>query len=74
MQSVELTDLVDQAERLLWMLARYDVEGLSDQRRHVLGRLHELESRAKVLGIPDFYTQVLQNAAPKFIKWWYDEG
>lgn len=74
MQSVELTDLADQAERLLWMLVRYDVEGLSDQRRRVLGRLRELESRAGVLGVPDLYTQVLQNTAPKFIKWWHDEG
>ena len=74
MYSAELTDVLAQAQQLLWMLARYDVEGLSDQRRHVLRRLREVEIRASELGVPDLYLQILQNEAPKFIQSSYDEG
>ncbi|MBZ5578659.1 MAG: hypothetical protein LAP40_19020 [Acidobacteriia bacterium] len=74
MYSAELTDVLLQAQHLLWMLARYDVEGLSDQRRQVLRRLREAEARASELGVPDLYLQVLQNEVPKFIQSSYDEG
>jgi len=79
MHSAEQTDVVVQAENLLWILARYDVEGLSDQRRRVLRRLREVEARASDLGVPDLYTRVVQSEAPKwiqpkFIQSGYDEG
>jgi hypothetical protein len=57
-----LTELIAQAEHLLWVIARLDVEGLSAPRTHMLGRLQVLEQRARELGVTDLYSRVLQQA------------
>jgi len=69
MHVAEAARLREEVERLLWMIARYDVENLTDQRQHVLCRLRAAESRAAALGIGDLYTEVLQDPSPKSIKW-----
>lgn len=57
-----MADIVRQAEHLLWVMARCDVEGLSSTRRTILQALHELEERAAGLNTPDLYREVFENA------------
>ena len=62
MQRLELRTLLEQAEHLLWVIARCDVEALSTPRGDVLRRLAELERDAAQLGVPDLYVKVLQES------------
>ena len=59
MRTSELTTLVERAEHLLWVLARYDVERLTDRRSGVLRSLGELEQRAHQLGVTNLYEKIL---------------
>ena len=61
MCSGDVRELVGSAEYLLWVLARCDVESLGGQRGAVLSRLHDLESRAEALQIPDLYREVIES-------------
>jgi len=63
MGSSELKGMVERAEHLLWVIARHDVESLSERPAGVLRRLRELETRAIQLGVTDLYREVLR-AAP----------
>ena len=58
-----LTELIEQAEHLLWVIARSDVEGLSAPRSLILGGLEALERRAREIGVTDLYSRVLQQGA-----------
>ena len=60
MQASELKAILDQAEHLLWVLARCDVEDLAAPRAAILRRLRELENRARPFGVTDLYWSVLQ--------------
>lgn len=60
MQASELSTVVERAEHLLWVIARHDVESLSGARSGLLRRLHELEERARRLGVNDLYQKVLR--------------
>jgi len=62
MKNSELTGLLERAEHLLWVIARQDVESLLEQRTGILRRLHELEERARILGVPDLYEEVLRGS------------
>ena len=62
MKNSDLSSLVERAEHLLWVIARQDVESLSEQRPTVLRRLQELEESARRLGVPDLYQEVLRGA------------
>jgi hypothetical protein len=57
----ELAGLMERAEHLLWVIARSDVEDLSEQRPRALQRLHEVESRASELGVSNLYQEIFQN-------------
>ena len=59
----ELAELIEQAEHLLWVIARSDVEGLSAPRMDVLRRLQGLECRARDFGVADLYPRVLQQGS-----------
>ena len=59
----ELAELIEQAEHLLWVMARSDVEGLSAPRMDILRRLQRLESRALDFGVADLYPRVLQQCS-----------
>ena len=72
--SVELTRLLRRAEFLLWVLARCDVEDLTEQRHYILRRLGEVEARTAQLGATDLYDLVLQSTTQGFLQWSYDEG
>ena len=72
MSSTDLQELRERAEHLLWVVARCDVESLSDQRRGVLRQLQNLEERAGRLGIPDLYREVLRSTSLQPIKSSYD--
>jgi hypothetical protein len=63
MVSPEFAGLVQRAEHLLWVIARYDVENLSGTRWNVLGQLRAVEESASQLGIKseELYREVLQN-------------
>ena len=58
-----LTELIEQAEHLLWVIARSDVEGLSAPRSDILCRLEALERRAREIGVTDLYSRVLRQGA-----------
>lgn len=60
MPSSELTSLIANAEHLLWVIARQDVESLSGPRTDVLRRLRDLETEALQWGITDLYGEVLR--------------
>jgi len=62
MSSSEILGVVERAEHLLWVIARHDVENLSDRPTDVLRRLRELEARAAHLGVTDLYQEVLREA------------
>lgn len=62
MNTPEITQVVETAGHLLWVIARQDVESLSEQRPGILRRLHELEQRACGLGVDDLYREVLRSA------------
>ena len=62
MHTSELTTLVERAEHLLWVLARYDVERLTERRSGVLRCLGELEQRARQLGVTNLYEKILLEA------------
>jgi hypothetical protein len=62
MNTPELTRVVERAEHLLWVLARQDVECLSERRGGILRRLQELEESARSLGVSDLYQEVLRGA------------
>jgi hypothetical protein len=63
MHSPELAEIVHRAERLLWIIARSDVENLSASRPSLLRQLDELERRAAFSHHPDLYREVLQSAS-----------
>lgn len=62
MNSSEILEVVERTEHLLWVIARHDVESLSDRRTDVLRRLRELEVQAAHLGVTDLYQEVLREA------------
>ncbi len=57
------SELIAEAEHLLWVVARSDVEGLSAPRTHILRRLEILERQAREIGLTDLYSRVLQQSA-----------
>ncbi|GEM_PF-3383256 len=59
----ELAQVVERAEHLLWVIARQDVDCLSNQRRPVLRQLQELEAHARNLGAADLYAEVLRGSS-----------
>ena len=61
MNSSEIRAVVERAEHLLWVIARHDVESLSERPADVLRRLRELEARATQLGVSDLYQEVLRD-------------
>jgi len=63
MVSQEFASLIQRAEHLLWVIARYDVENLTGTRRSVLDQLRAVEERAGRLGINsnELYREVLQS-------------
>jgi hypothetical protein len=63
MVSPEFAGLVERAEHLLWVIARYDVENLSGTRRNVLDQLRTVEERAGQMGVnsEELYREVLLN-------------
>ena len=73
MYSTKRAELRERAEHLLWVIARFDVEGLSEQRRAVLRQLQDLEEYAGRLGIFDLYREVLRSASLQPIKSSYDD-
>ena len=62
MNGSEIQGVVERAEHLLWVIARHDVESLSERPTDVLRRLRELEAQASRLGVPDLYQEVLREA------------
>jgi hypothetical protein len=75
MVSPEFAGLVQRAEHLLWVIARYDVENLSGTRRNVLGQLRAVEERASRLGVnsEELYREVLQNRSPRSLESSYED-
>jgi hypothetical protein len=63
MHESELTELIERAEHLLWVIARCDVESVSAPRASLLRRIEELERRAFDFGVTDLYQKVLQRGA-----------
>lgn len=61
MPTSELAGLMERAEHLLWVIARSDVEDLSEQRPAVLQRLNEVEERAAQLGVSNVYEEIFQS-------------
>jgi hypothetical protein len=55
----EVSHIIREAEQLLWVLARCDVEDLSPTRPAVLLKLRDLEARA---GSIDLYSAVLESS------------
>jgi len=73
MYSTELAELRERAEHLLWVIARCDVESLSEQRAGVLRQLHQLEERAGRLGVFDLYREILRSDSLRPVKSSYDD-
>jgi len=65
MVSPEFAGLIERAEHLLWVIARYDVENLSGTRRNVLDQLRSVEESARRFGVNshELYREVLLNRA-----------
>ena len=56
----EYPSLIGRAVKLLYVIARCDVEMLEGHRSMALRQLHELELLAKTIDIPDLYAEVAQ--------------
>ena len=61
MNTPEMSQVIERAEHLLWVIARQDVECLSGHCPGILRRLRELEERARCLGVTDLYREVLRS-------------
>jgi hypothetical protein len=63
MCDLQVRELLDRAEYLLWVIAATDVDGVRAHRRIVLQKLDELESKARKLGILNLYAALVENSA-----------
>ena len=59
MQFSGLAELVQRAQRLLWVIAMCDVENLSAQRHRVLCQLRDLEAQMPNFRLSDLYEEIL---------------